>query len=84
MRPQVGVFHTADLIFRFERTLHTAKRLSGLTLANTYLKMGDSKNSTDWSDLSTAHPIVLSDLQIYSYTVLGATSLLAGLVLLLA
>jgi len=26
MRPQVGVFRTADLIFRFERTLHTPKR----------------------------------------------------------
>lgn len=34
--------------------------------------------------MSDAHPIVLSNLQIYSYTVLGVTSLIAGLVLLLA
>ena len=46
--------------------------------------MGDSRNSTDWSGMSDAHPIVLSNLQIYSYTVLGVTSLIAGLVLLLA
>ena len=46
--------------------------------------MGDSKNATDWSGMSDAQPIVLSDLQVYSYTILGVTSLLAGLVLLLA
>lgn len=46
--------------------------------------MGDSKNSTDWSDMRDADTIKLSELQVYSYTVLGLVSLAAGLVLLVA